>query len=214
MTPTPERASGRTDTELTAVEAEVIMRASSISYRSAMIVLDLCGGTGAWSAPYRVKGYDVRVIDPVTGAGDVRLLDYQGRVRGILAAPPCTAFANSGARWPRTEAEILDALSVVDACLRIISVCRPAWWALENPVGKLRRWLGPPAMTFQPCDYGDPYTKRTLLWGRFTFPATAPVPPAEGSRMWSQYGGRSARTKRERSATPPGFASAFCEANP
>ena len=26
------------------------------------IILDLCGGTGAWSAPYRENGYDVRVI--------------------------------------------------------------------------------------------------------------------------------------------------------
>lgn len=26
------------------------------------IILDLCGGTGSWSAPYRENGYDVRVI--------------------------------------------------------------------------------------------------------------------------------------------------------
>jgi len=26
------------------------------------IILDLCGGTGAWSAPYKEAGYDVRVI--------------------------------------------------------------------------------------------------------------------------------------------------------
>ena len=26
------------------------------------IILDLCGGTGAWSEPYREAGYDVRVI--------------------------------------------------------------------------------------------------------------------------------------------------------
>ena len=26
------------------------------------IILDLCGGTGAWSAPYKDAGYDVRVI--------------------------------------------------------------------------------------------------------------------------------------------------------
>ena len=26
------------------------------------IILDLCGGTGAWSRPYREAGYDVRVI--------------------------------------------------------------------------------------------------------------------------------------------------------
>jgi len=26
------------------------------------IILDLCGGTGSWSKPYRDNGYDVRVI--------------------------------------------------------------------------------------------------------------------------------------------------------
>lgn len=26
------------------------------------IILDLCGGTGAWSQPYAEAGYDVRVI--------------------------------------------------------------------------------------------------------------------------------------------------------
>ena len=28
------------------------------------IILDLCGGTGSWSKPYKENGYDVRVIDP------------------------------------------------------------------------------------------------------------------------------------------------------
>ena len=26
------------------------------------IILDLCGGSGAWSAPYKAAGYDVRLI--------------------------------------------------------------------------------------------------------------------------------------------------------
>ena len=29
---------------------------------SEKIILDLCGGTGSWSAPYKANGYDVRVI--------------------------------------------------------------------------------------------------------------------------------------------------------
>ena len=29
---------------------------------SKKIILDLCGGTGAWSKPYADAGYDVRVI--------------------------------------------------------------------------------------------------------------------------------------------------------
>jgi hypothetical protein len=105
---------------------------------------------------------------------DVRTLDYPGRVHGILAAPPCTAFAGSGAQyWPDKDADgrTLEGLSVVDACLRLVAVCRPVWWVLENPVGRLSRWLGPPAAIFQPWMFGDPYTKRTCLWGNFVMPA-------------------------------------------
>ena len=35
------------------------------------IILDLCGGTGAWSRPYKEAGYDVRVI--TSPPEDVRL---------------------------------------------------------------------------------------------------------------------------------------------
>lgn len=101
-----------------------------------------------------------------------------------------------------------------------MAIYRPQWWALENPIGKLKRYLGPPAFYFQPSDYGDPYTKRTALWGTFTAPLpimvgeTRAVAASEGSMMWAKYGGRSERTKERRSITPAGFARAFFEVNP
>lgn len=173
------------------------------------LILDLCGGTGAWSAPYREAGYDVRVV---TLPADVRLIEWPGEVHGILAAPPCTVFSNAGAWVKRTDDELRDALSVVDACLRLVAICQPVWWALENPVGKLKRWLGPCQMTFNPCDYGDPWTKRTCLWGRFNPPAKTPVRPA-GSII-DRPGCKSSTAKVNRALTPPGFARAFFEANP
>lgn len=178
------------------------------------IILDLCGGTGAWSKPYSDAGYDVRIIDPCVNGTDVRLMERIGvPVYGILAAPPCTVFANSGARWTRTEAQMIEGLSVMDACLRMVLLYKPVWWALENPIGKMKRFLGKPKMYFQPCDYGDPYTKKTCLWGEFKEPAKTPVEPVEGSKIWAKYGGKTERTKRLRSITPSGFADAFFEAN-
>lgn len=59
---------------------------------------------------------------------------------------------------------------IVNACLRIIDECKPEWWALENPVGYLRNYLGEPRLTFQPWEYGDPWTKRTDIWGEFNIP--------------------------------------------
>jgi hypothetical protein len=174
------------------------------------LILDLCAGSGAWSEPYIRSGY---LVLRVTLPDDVRTTPWRRlRVHGILAAPPCTVFANSGARWTRTPEEIRDSLSVVDACLRAVAVYRPAWWALENPVGRLRRWLGPPTMRFDPCDYGDSYTKRTLLWGSFNLPKPAAVLPERLNRIHRMS--PSADRAAKRSITPIGFANAFFEANP
>ena len=193
------------------------------------IILDLAGGTGSWSLPYRQNGYDVRLITlpnddarlwPSKPSSTPRLpssfndiSEFIGNVCGILAAPVCTYFSGSGAKHPRSDEQILEALSLVDACLRIIWVVRPKFWAMENPVGKLKKWIGPPRMSFHPCDYGDPYTKKTLLWGEFIEPIKCPVEPTEGSKLWSMYGGKSAHTKEMRSITPQGFAQAFFKAN-
>lgn len=186
------------------------------------LILDLCGGTGSWSEPYRQSGaYDVHIIDPQewlsddAGTGDVRLFEHLVRpVRGILCAPPCTHFSASGARWwaAKGEGALLEALAVADACSRIVLMHRPEWWALENPVGRLRRFYGPPTYSFNPSDHGDPYTKKTLLWGNFNLPTRSPVAPTEGSKMWKLS--PSPERARLRSATPPGFARAFFEANP
>lgn len=178
------------------------------------MILDLCSGTGAWSQPYKQAGFSVLLVDIQDGGLDVRTLHKpKGNVYGILVAPPCTVFASSGARWERTDEDYREALSVVDACLRLVLACNPVFWALENPVGKLVRWLGPPAMYFQPYEYGDPYTKKTAIWGRFNRPEKSVVVPVEGSRMHLRYGGRSRKTKTERSKTPGGFARAFFRAN-
>ena len=199
------------------------------------IILDLCGGTGSWSKPYADAGYDVRVITwprwdarlfpSSRSQGSPRLpsafedIEQYPKVHGILVAPVCTVFSGSGALWKRHDEEILNGLSLVDACLRIIHVLKPQWWALENPVGKLRKWIGPPVMTFHPCDFGDPYTKRTLLWGNFN--TDLPKNPVEPiltingmNHHMRMFGGKSEKTKEARSITPQGFANSFFLANP
>lgn len=182
---------------------------------SEKIILDLCGGTGAWSRPYKEAGYDVRVI--TMPCDDVRLLEAIKRdVHGILAAPPCDHLAGSGARWwaEKGEKKLLESLSIVDACLRAVAVYTPYWWALENPVGRLSRYLGTPDMYFNPCDFGDPWTKKTCLWGNFIIPKKHPITPVPMSEnhIWRMPPGP--QRKIIRSITPPGFAKAFFEANP
>ncbi len=176
------------------------------------IILDLCGAEGAWSEPYRDAGYDVRIV--TWPKNDVRLYSPPERVHGILAAPPCEHFALSGARWWKAKGTqpLLSALGVVEACLRMIRLTRPFFWCLENPVGRLMYYIGEPKMYFNPCDYGDPYTKKTGLWGDFNTPRKNPVHPTEGSRMHKLP--PTADRKALRSKTPPGFAKAFFKANP
>jgi hypothetical protein len=191
------------------------------------MILSLCDHSGEWSRPYLEAGYEVVRIDLREGR-DVRLFRRPaGPIRGILAAPPCCHFARSGARhWAaKGEAAILEGLSVVDACLRLVAITRPDWWALENPIGRLKDYLGDPAYKFDPCDFGDPYTKRTWLWGNFTPPTPLFSRQAREAVAPIWFGGESAgsrdrttclssRHKAARSATPAGFARAFFEANP
>ena len=176
------------------------------------IILDLCGGTGSWSKPYKEAGYNVKLI---TLPQDVRLIKYDKdishNIRGILCAPPCTVFANSGSRWKRSQESILEAIGIVDACLRIILITNPVFWALENPIGKLKYYLGKPKLYFNPCDYGDPYTKKTCLWGNFNIPVKNPIFPFEGSKLHKLPPSKNRSVLR--SITPPGFAKAFFEAN-
>lgn len=188
---------------------------------SKKIILDLCGGTGSWSRPYVESGeYDVRLV--TLPDNDVRDYKPPKNVYGILAAPPCTEFAGSGARWwAKKDPRLLkEALEVFDAVFQIIV---DVWWesenlqfwALENPVGRLKRLrydaLGEPTLIFNPCDYGDPYTKKTLLWGEFNIPEKHPVEPTNANYI--HYLPPSEKRQELRSITPPGFAKAFFEAN-
>jgi len=203
-----------------------------------LVILSLFDYTGGWSRPWREAGYYVEQVDVKLNQGQgqdvlqidrswLRWLQSVGQVYGVLAAPPCTDFAGSGAQyWPVKDRNGTTArsLKLIRKTLWIVNQLKKeglVFWSLENPVGRLNRLVpelchyGP--WYFQPWWYGDPYTKRTGLWGEFNreLPRT-PVRPrkvcAQGS--WVQaLGGKSERTKELRSTTPPGFARAFFQAN-
>lgn len=200
------------------------------------IILDLCGGTGSWSRYYKNAGYDVRNIT----LPDYDVIEYEPpeNVYGILAAPPCTEFSVLNCRAEARERKPEEGLKVVMACLRIIQQSNPKWWAMENPVGYLREYMGKPTVTFQPWEYGDPWTKRTDLWGTFTPPqkiyaSWEDVPnklplytrPGRGKPNFA-YLHKSAHAlipqlsfanpqndAEFRAITPPGFAEEFFKAN-
>lgn len=180
------------------------------------VVLDLCAGSGSWSEPYRLAGYAVRRV--TLPADDVRTFIPPRDVWGVLAAPPCEEFSlakNGQAR------DFVRGLETVAACLRIIMTLQPSprWWAIENPVGLLSRWLGRPAFVFQPYEFGDPWSKRTALWGQFRAPERGPFVRAIGGggpicERCSPDAPGPCSVAAHRAITPPGFARAFQEANP
>jgi len=203
-----------------------------------MVILSLFDFSGNWAMPYAEHGHDVilwdikHTCDLFSHFSDIEdacaeyfyenIFDNYGTVDGILAAPPCTDFAVSGAQyWGKKDlsGQTAKSLNMVWQTLRIVDLCKPDFWALENPVGRLPKLIpqiGKP-WYFQPYWYGDAYTKKTGLWGEFNRPEpTNIVEPIRSCKQGSwlqQLGGKSEKTKELRSMTPEGFANAFYKAN-
>ncbi len=215
------------------------------------IILDLCGGTGSWSKPYKKAGFEVIVIDLKNGYDvtkaiinkrDIRfwttldnsLTGYVVKIKdvyGILAAPPCTefSFARTNAKKPRN---VKIGIKIVESCLRIIWACqynlkkdtqkKPhlKFWALENPNGMLKWFLGKPTFEFSPYEFGDMYKKKTHLWGWFNNPIKTNDKKPDVCKfdkmatkdIHPEYYGKLTRQER-RAITPKGFAKSFYEAN-
>lgn len=197
------------------------MKRQLILVPEAKIILDLCGGTGVWSKPYANAGYDVRLI---TLPEDVRDYIPPQRVYGILAAPPCTMFslARTTAKTPR---DFIGGLHPVDACIRIAFTTCPIFFALENPVGLLSKWIGRPRYIFDPWWFGDAWTKKTALWGWFNNPkrkyyrtkdvmTTKQIEDCKINNRKLPSIRNITRQSDKRAITPAGFAEAFFGANP
>lgn len=196
------------------------------------IILSLFDHSGNWSRPYREAGYPVLQMDLLLG-DDLRTFDYhripQGSVHGILAAVPCTHFSRVAApHWKAMDADGRTARSIelAERIMDLIEYHAPTWWCVENPegrIGELVPRIGKQRLTsFNPYEFGDGYTKKTVLFGAFN-PLFVKVPSKNILRgkgddhsidrySRRQYPGipRSVR----RSLTPPGFARAFFLANP
>jgi hypothetical protein len=183
------------------------------------IVISLFDASGAISKPWREMGYEVYQLDIKLGDDLLRnMTDYTlaieemkaggAEIVGVLAQPPCTTFAGSGARWwgPRHDKSWRNAVRrmwgdwaakefdspleynrfLVAATEEYIAAAQPGFFVIENPVGRIEKMTGlpKPRLTFDPHHFGDPYTKRTNLYGEFNDQLpTANVDPVEGSRM-------------------------------
>ena len=122
----------------------------------------------------------------------------------MIAFPPCTYLARSGARWHWGSAEQSAALDFVrqlmDAPVNSI--------AIENPVGVINSRIRQPSQVIQPFEYGHSETKATCLWLK-NLPVLMPTKrvPSGYARVHYEPPGDD-RWKR-RSRTLPGIARAM-----
>jgi hypothetical protein len=165
---------------------------------------------------------------------------YRDRTAFIMAFPVCTDMAVSGAAHFATKeaADPLFQAKAVDHavwCERLANAIG-APFMIENPVSVLATKWRKADHVFEPYQYGgyipeaeaehptwpeyiaprDAYPKKTCIWSGngFVMPQPRPVDCPPGySTQHKKLGGKSAKTKNIRSATPRGFARAVFEAN-
>jgi hypothetical protein len=133
-----------------------------------MKVLVACEYSGVVRDAFIRRGHDATSVDLVPSessfgphiCGDVR--DVLGDSWDLMVAhPPCTYLASSGARWwigrqAEQNLAVMFALDLMKAPIPRI--------AMENPVGKLSTVWRKPDQIVQPWHFGDPHWKTTCLW--------------------------------------------------
>ena len=172
-------------------------------------IIECSGGHPEW----HIKGDVLKLLDgdhyclfwTMDGVGHIT----PKRWDMILAFPPCTHLAVSGARYfaqkradGRQQAAVDFFMKFADAdCPRI---------AIENPVGIMSTQWRKPDQIIQPWQFGHGETKATCLWLK-GLPLLAPTQIVEGreQRVWKMPPGPD--RAKERSKTYPGVAKAMAE---
>jgi hypothetical protein len=135
----------------------------------------------------------------------------------VLAFPPCTDVAVSGARWMADKGlgKLIDALSLFKRAVDLAE-CWGCPYMLENPVSTVSTYWRKPDHTFEPWHYGDMYTKKTCLWTGNGFVMPEPIyrtRPADVDTKRIHHASPGPERANFRSETPMGFARAVFHAN-
>lgn len=178
-----------------------------------MKVLVACEYSGRVRDAFIGKGHDAMSCDLLPT--DVPGPHYEGDVRDILgdgwdlmvAHPPCTHLAVSGARWfkdkQEEQAEALDFVrTLLDAPIPRI--------ALENPVSIISSKIRKPDQIIQPWQFGHGETKATCLWLK-NLPKLQPTDIVDGRKAVVHRMAPSPDRWKMRSLTYTGIAQAMAD---
>ena len=176
-----------------------------------MRVLVACEFSGIVRDAFAVRGHDAWSCDllPTERPGQHICGDVLGVLGDgwdlMIAHPPCTRLAVSGARWFRDKQQEQE--EAVEFFMVFVNAPIPRI-AVENPVSIMSTRYRKPDQIVQPWWFGHGETKATCLWLKN-------LPPLEPTAI---VNGREPRVHRmppgpdrwrERSRTYPGFAEAM-----
>jgi site-specific DNA-cytosine methylase len=180
-----------------------------------MRVLVACEFSGVVRNAFAALGHEATSCDflPTESECAGRSNHYQGDVRTLIdqgwdlmiAHPPCTHLAVSGARWFKDKAE--EQAEALRFVARLLESDIPRI-ALENPVSVISSKIRKPTQIIHPWMFGHGEVKATCLWLK-NLPPLAPTMVVEGRepRVWKMA--PSPDRWKERSRTLPGIAAAM-----
>lgn len=182
-----------------------------------MKVLIACEFSGVVREAFRKRGHDAYSCD-LSSALEGSPHHIHGDVIPVLreswdlviAHPPCTYLAVSGARWWATrETEQREAAEFFREFTHL--TCK---WAIENPIGCMSTRYRKPDQIIQPWMFGCGETKATCLWlhGLPTLKPTSIVAGRSPRVHYESPGIKNGMTRQQRrSITYSGIADAMAE---
>lgn len=178
-----------------------------------MRVLVACEFSGVVRDAFAERGHDAMSCDLLPSERPGR--HYRGDVLDVLgdgwdlmiAHPPCTHLASSGARWFKDKTkEQAEAIEFVSLLINapIPRVC------IENPIGVISTRISKPDQIIHPWQFGHGETKATCLW-LIGLPLLTPTRVVDGREPRIHHMPPSQHRWRDRSRTYKGIAEAMAE---
>ena len=182
-----------------------------------MRVLVACEYSATVRDAFRARGFDAWSCDLLPTEGDARwhirgdalLAAYTGRWDLLIAHPPCTDLAVSGARHFAAKAADGRQARALEFVQRLLDAPVPHI-ALENPVSIISSRIRKPDQIVQPWHFGHGETKATCLWLK-NLPRLVPTNIVEGREPRVHRMAPGPNRWKERSRTYAGIAAAMAD---